>query len=277
MTARTGPQAAALYRQFGMPVRRDQAHSSNPQEVGHGGRLDCSRRAAKVTAQASLVICRRPQGRHWRLGPLSPQRGHVALLGWRLDPPHADAGVHAPIDRILADTLTACGRVTFLWPLDETGSAKDDDIVYCTDPATGLSRLGAQLAGQHDRLGLMATRNADTAARMFDLAGFDWTRQGQLALLSIAEALPPVLDRTTILDLLSDGWLQRCAEFEGGPVRAVLRPGIDGDVAGLFCADSRVESRLLKALADSCRIAGASWSEAEDDQCFADRLLGRER
>lgn len=227
-----------------------------------------------MTGHASLVICRRPQGRHWQLGPLSPARGHVALLGWRLDPPHTDAGAPAPIDRILAGALTGCGRVTFLWPQDEAGRAEDDDIVYCTDPATGLSRLGAQLAGQPDRLGLMATRNAETAARMFDLAGFDWTQQGQLALVSIAEALPPVLDRATILDLLSDGWLQRCAEFEGGPVRVVLRPGIDGDVAGLFSADSQVESRLLDALAEACQAAGATWSEAEDEQGFADRLLG---
>lgn len=227
-----------------------------------------------MNRHASLVVCRRPQGRHWQLGPLSPPRGRVALIGWRLDPPHVDAGVHAPIDRILADALTGCGRVTFLWPLDESAGAGDDDIVYCTESATGLSRLGAQLAGQPDRLGLMATRNADTAARMFDVVGFDWALQEQLALLSVPEALPPVLDRATILDLFSEGWLQRCAEFEDGPVRAVLRPGIDGDVAGLFCADSRVESRILKALADACRASGTAWSEAEDEQCFADRLLG---
>ena len=197
------------------------------------------------------------------------------MLGWRLDPAPVDAGVHAPIDRILADALTSCGRVTFLWSPDETGATRDDDIIYATDPAAGLSRLGARLAGLPDRLSLIATRNSDTAARMFDVLGFDWTRQGQIALVSVPDALPPTLDRSTILELLSSDWLMRCGEFEGGPVRAVLRPGIDGDVAGLFSADYRVENRILEALEAACRASGTRWSTAENDRAFADRLLGR--
>ena len=229
-----------------------------------------------MSRHASLIVCRRPEGRHWQLGPLPPPRGHVALLGWRLDPPHVDAGVHAPIDRILAEALTGCGRVTFLWSPDETGAVHDEDIVYATEPAAGLSRLGARLAGQPNRLNLMTTRNAETAIRMFDMLGFDWSRQEQVALLSAQDALPPVLDRPTILDLLSESWLRRCAEFEDGPVRAVLRPGIDGDVAGLFCTGAEVRRHVFNALEGACRAAGAAWSETAEDCAFADRLTGRE-
>ena len=225
-----------------------------------------------MPARASMVMCRAPKARRWQLGALPPARGHIALLGWHIEPPHVDAGVHPPIDRILANVLTGCARLTFLWSEHESEAVSSDDVIYRTDGAAGLSRLGARLAGQPSRFTLLTTRHPDTAVRMFDVTGFDWSQQGQVGLMSDPDAPPPVIDYATIGDLFSADWVARAAGFNEGPIRGVLRPGVDGDVAGLYSSDPAFMDRIQRDLEAACRDAGCDWALVPDDQSFADRL-----
>ena len=105
----------------------------------------------------------------------------------------------------------------------------------------------------------MSTRRPDTAVRLFDDAGFPWWLQGQVVLLSGPDAPPPDIDEEMLLALFGEDWTNHAASLAPG-IEGVLRPGVDGDVAGLLSLTDAFEQVLLATLERDTRNAGFDWA-----------------
>jgi hypothetical protein len=193
----------------------------------------------------------------------------MLLLGWGVTPEPADSGVPEIVGRVLAAGLTAVARVTF--PCSTCGTVLGDewarvgeDQVRSLDARGAIERVKARLGGIPAEIGMVSTRSPASACRLFDDPAYPWWMQGQVAMLSEGEA-PPRVDRATLIGLIEDGDTNAAALQSLG-IGSVLRPGVDGDVAGLWSSTEAFGERLATALESASRAAGCEWeivSEAE--------------
>jgi len=219
-----------------------------------------------------LLLCPQPTGLHWELGHLQDSGLPKLLLGW-CPVDHIDAEVPAPIRGVLSRTLVALGTTAFLTPLESAPA----------HTASGWSALvgkvRASLAagtGRPTGARWVTTQDAETAAMLFDQPGFAWSMRAQLALvLSNGETPLPAPSGEVLERLLTDGWPGhgQQGQFAAG-VLASLRPGVDGDVALLSCADAAVLAAFRTTLAQEAASAAIDILEV-DEPAFADQLAGR--
>lgn len=228
-------------------------------------------------SEPSIVACRDPHGAHWQLGPLPPARGRVALIGWHDPAAQDEGGVPPRIAAVLTRALTSAARVTFpssvMTPsatADWTPSDGDEIRVLSSRSMRG--RIAARLRGLPPAVMLISTRQPASAVQLFDDPGFPWSMQGQLALLSRADAPPPPIDERTLLALFSDEW----ATHTAAGLEGILRPGVDGDVAGLWSLTDSFEQAILGALERETRAANFHWALVPEE-LFADKASGEKQ
>jgi hypothetical protein len=148
---------------------------------------------------------------------------------WTGDVPPVDGGVAPEVARVLARTWTSIARVTFL-----SSAARGSKLLSTTDPGA--------------------------AAQLFEDAAFPWWLQGQLVLLSDREADSLTIDERSVLALIDDDWARRAALLAVHGVEGVVRPGVDGDLAGVLALNDRLDSRMLASLEREAQQAGMSLS-----------------
>ena len=221
---------------------------------------------------SALFVCRDPHGAHWRLGPLPAAAGRVTLIGWSTVPASPDAGVPEAVASVLARALTAVARVTF--PSSDPAGPQDGDSAPGQDRYGWAGRLGKALGWGAAGGAPWSTRRPETARRLFDDAGYPWWLQGQVALLSAPDAPPPEIDAPGLLGLLADDWAVQAAALTVPDLRGVLRPGVDGDLAGLLSLGHDFEPVFLAALEAKARSSGFGWSLLTE-RAFADHLAAR--
>jgi hypothetical protein len=90
-------------------------------------------------------------------------------------------------------------------------------------------------------------------------------------LLSEPEESPPDLDQSRLFSLFGGDWTALASLLESSGVLGVLRPGIDGDIAGLLSFSDEFEREVVAALERKARSAGFDWSLASEDD-FARQL-----
>jgi hypothetical protein len=218
------------------------------------------------TAIFASVDAREP---HWQLGHLPPKSGRFALIGWKEPGDAIEAGVPEAVAQVLARAFTALARVMFLADpagLDGWTPLKGDAIKTLANEGLA-SRVAAKLRGAPSDIALVSTRHPETAMRLFDDAGFPWWQQGQIVLL-VGEDAPHrdseradlgAWNKDTVLDLFDDDWTTRAAPLASNGVAAVVRPGVDGDVAGLLALTEGFLHPALEAIARQARLAGFDW------------------
>jgi hypothetical protein len=156
----------------------------------------------------------------------------------------------------LARALTSEAEVTF--PSSVAGS---DGIGVV--PATVAERIaGTTGAG---RVTLVSTRDPNVVQKAFDDPAYPWWLQGQVFLLSAPDARPPEIERRKFLRLIEDDWTTAAQALPRLGVIGVLRPGVDGDIAGLFAPTERLIEARLAALAREARAASFAWSVVTED------------
>ena len=200
-------------------------------------------------------------GPQWQLGSPSPELGAFALVGW--DGDARDGGVPEKIVDVLAASLAGFGRVTFACSAVSAGDApgwtlRDGDFVMRHRARSVLGRMAARWsAAVPGDLVLLSTVAEHSVAGLFDDAGYPWWNQSQFVLVSSADAAPPDFDRIGFdpVTLLGSGWLECLHALAPLGVQAILRPGVDGDVAGLLCASSEVRDRF-EAIISRCAQEG---------------------
>lgn len=221
--------------------------------------------------QTTVFACGHARGARWHLGDVPPGGDGWTLVGWRQRPTSADAGVPGEVAAVLATALASIARVTFPCSMESVGAAADwvphgVDHVR-TLAAGGLSGvIRAALRHGPRELVLVSTRDAGTIVRLFDDAGYPWWLQGTFALLSEPESPPPDVDRQQLAALLRDPPSAGDLQLVHPAVRAVLRPGVDGDLAGLLSRDAAIEQRFLAAAGRECRARGIAWSVVTEQE-----------
>ena len=228
-----------------------------------------------MTAPA-LFACTNPVHEHWQLGPLTRVDGHVSLLGWCVPGNSPDAGVPEPVGRLVCRALTRVARLSFPvaaapGPVPDVPPGADGDQLQRLVAHGLIERAALAWRGLPSRVNLLTTRRADTAMALFDDALFSWPLQAQIVLLSPPDAAPPRITHESLRSLIGEHWALHAAPLRSMGVFGVLRPGVDGDVAGLLSMSDGAERKLMDALADEARLAGFHWCLLSESD-FSDRL-----
>jgi hypothetical protein len=138
---------------------------------------------------------------------------------------------------------------------------RDSDFVTRYRTRSVLGRMAARFsAGVPIDLVLLSTVAKQSVQRLFDDAGYPWWNQSQFVLVSLADASPPDFDKIAFdpATLFGCQWLEGFGSLQPLGVQAILRPGVDGDVAGLLCASTEVRDRfeaILCQCAQECDVS----------------------
>jgi hypothetical protein len=193
----------------------------------------------------------------------------MTLIGWRVTPEPDEAGVPALIANVLVHTFATVARATFpsssLDSVSQTSWALlGEDYVRGLSPESLAGRLRGALKGLPQQIVLISSRQPLTLRRMFDDPAYPWWLQGQVTLLSDPEGAPPEIDRDTLLSLIADDWSKRAGALVGLGVRGIVRPGVDGDMAGLLSLTDDFDKVFLRTLESETRRTGLDWAELEE-------------
>ncbi|WP_395699033.1 hypothetical protein [Aquabacterium sp.] len=221
--------------------------------------------------EQTLLLCRAPAGRQWELGPVAELPFPHWLIGW---PPagRIDAIVPTVVRRVLTGALTSLAPLAFL-----ASSASGGDKPF--DGSSTLADLGRSIAR---RVGLASPSPAcwrqEAAAKdaeaVFDQHGFDWALRAQLGLVCPAVSDLPTPSKEFVDAILGERWADQLPALVGRGVLAMLRPGVDGDVALLVAATPAVEARIADALDRTAAETGVRLITL-DEPAFAERLAQR--
>jgi hypothetical protein len=227
--------------------------------------------------EKSMLVCVDPTQECWQLGSLPPVTGRVTLVGWQLPGAAIDCGVPFDIAVALARALTSVACVTF--PATGAGLAaiRESTVqgtqVRSAGPQGLKERADAVLKRQPSTVDVVSTRDPAVALTLFDDPGYPWCLQGQVAFLSAPDSPPPPVDRETLFSVFADGWEENVDRLRGAGIFGLLRPGVDGDVAGMFTLAG--DAALVDALRREAAEAGFGWfllSENEFKQSLGGAL-----
>ena len=206
----------------------------------------------------SIFVCLEPRrSDSWQLGALPPATGRMTLIGWKKYPEPVDGGVPEDVASLLARAFTSIGRVTFL-----------SSAVHA---ATGSGWWPLKRAPGPAEL--MSTTDPQTLMQAFDDAAHPWSMQGQVLLISAPAEAPPEIDRKHLRALLENEWGDAADALSAPGVIGVVRPGVDGDLAGLLTLTADAERASLDALERESRLASFDWSVLTEE-AFAERYSG---
>lgn len=222
-----------------------------------------------------IVVSTSAWASHWQLCGILGTPTSI-LLGWCQTPAPVDAGVPGDVADLLSRALCRGARVSFLATRPDDIAARHVPGSYSIRPLAGRGVLNGRLRrwlGQPADVALVSSSDPGVVRRLFEDEYLAWVLQGQYVFLSAASDLAPELG-----DVLSKAWRRRCEEaamrlIEDHSLTGILRPGVDGDVAGiLFRSDAHRES-FLAALREEAEKDGmplAICGEAE----FMELLAG---
>ena len=198
-----------------------------------------------------FYVCRHPEQAYWQLGNLSGTPPPVLLLGWKSSIDAIDEGLPSDIREILAKTMLSQASVVCLVP----------NAVKRTGPGSRIAtrqqnRLASGWLGDRvrDALGVgrpdvtvSSPRDWQHLTEILDEGYCAWWLQNQfLALFNLAEPVPDLgADQTD--KLLSDNWADAVMDLGAG-CAGVIRPGVDGAVAGFVSGQEGFERQFLRAL-----------------------------
>jgi hypothetical protein len=211
-----------------------------------------------------LFITHDAPGPQWQLGSPSSQLGAFALIGWSFD--DTEGGVPERVVNVLARSLAAFGRVTFACSAISAPDApgwqmQGGDFVIRYRIRSFLGRIAAQFFPRAPvDFTLLSTIAEEAVRRLFNDAQYAWWSQGQFALISPDGASAPDFDRTGFdpATLFEREWPESFGSLQPLGVQAILRPGVDGDVAGLLCASGEVRDRFETILSRCAEEFGMS-------------------
>jgi len=207
----------------------------------------------------AIFACRDPRSSRWQLGLSPPAIGRLTLIGWGAVPITNDADLPEGVVSVLARALAASARVTF--PCSTVGRST----------AAAWSMLGEDQIRTLGKVVLVSTRSPETTALLFRDPGFPWWLQGQAVLLSSVGAAPPDISRRSFLALFDEKWMEQAALLASCGVDGILRPGVDGALAGVFSLTGRFEQALLTALKEEAQAQSFDWSLLSEE-AFAEAL-----
>lgn len=212
-----------------------------------------------------LLICENPLSSDWQLGLLPPRQGTLELLGWARREPHLEGSVPQSVQQLLARMWVGMARLDYL---SQAGR----------QPQGWAWVIPSALRGSTSPQWRNTSDASQAAQVVFQDSGCAWCRQGQALLLSEAHGPRPRLEAVPLDVLMSDDWWQLAPPLRAAGVEAVVRPGVDGAVAGLWWLEAErgreptgLQQRWQQALAREVAAGAASLSRVSEDE-FRQRL-----
>ncbi len=194
------------------------------------------------------------------------------LLDWETAEPMVDGGVPPAVRALLAAGLAAAGTVAAC----TTRVADDVGRDWTRVPQGYDCRLPGGLLARRRSVAVRATRDLAEVARFFDETLFDWAQESQLLLLAPPGPLPdelpdvlPTLDRALVDGCLAQPMTTTPDQLRAAGLIGIVRPGVDGGMAGLYVPDAAARAAVLGALATAARVAGAAWLERDGAEHWA--------
>ncbi len=225
-----------------------------------------------MTNPISIYVCLSALKSHWGLGDVPANAGQMLAIGWRLPGRPVDNAVPDQVAVMLARALTSVAEVSFLV---SDGTVDDLDPgasrVRVVKPASLIERADAVIANEPVNIKLASTHEPDTAVRLFEDFGHPWHAQAQVALLSVLDHAPQ-LHRKTLLAALNGAWVNSIPALKTAGVQALVRPGVDGTVAGILSLDDAFTAAFLPALEREVRVCAMEW-QVLVERDFAARVL----
>ncbi|WP_133511216.1 hypothetical protein [Candidatus Thiosymbion oneisti] len=235
--------------------------------------------------KSTICVCPEPRGNYWQLGSLITDRGSVFLLGWHLIPWPVDGGMPEAVGMVLARAMTSLASVTYLHSAEMKSFL--DDLERLSKENLARRLLGRWYVGKKIRFwqhfggrtshprDLVTTECPETATELFDDSGYTWWAQDQLAFLSAPGRPAPEIDRRELrllFDSINGDWVRHAAELaERTGLFAVMCPGVDGALIGVFSATASFQQKLLEALEEAATHAGFNWMSLTEE-AFRDCL-----
>jgi len=211
-----------------------------------------------------LLICESPLSCDWQLGSLPPRQGVFELLGWVCADDAQEGGVPQPVRQLLARVWVSMARLEYLFHDHPERSAWAHFL-----PRAWRGPMLPRWVNSTD---------PSQAQALFHDSGCPWALQGQALLLSEIQSPMPRLGAVPLDVLLSDDWCQLAPPLRAAGVEAVVRPGVDGAVAGLWWLEAErgreptgLQQRWRQALAREVAAGAASLSRVSEDE-FRQRL-----
>lgn len=221
-----------------------------------------------------LVGTRGPLGSSWRVA--LPAGGlPFILLGWRVAAEiERDGGMPETVGMLLAEALLRVGVLSY--PSSSLPAASTDTQIRPMIGAGLGNRLRAVLSRAPSKMWLVTATSPSVACQLFDDPGFPWWMQGQIALIS-ASSSSVDLDRPTLLKLMDPMRPMRRDELHALSLKAVVQPGVDGDVAVIISIDSETDAAVVAAIEATAQKFGFQWHtgpEAEFASVLSDQHAG---
>jgi len=219
-----------------------------------------------------LVGTRAPLAVSWQVAMPSDHLPFL-LLGWRVAPElERDGGMPESVGVLLTDALLRVGVLSYPSSSEPSSSAAAR-FRLMTGGAMG-ERIRALLSRAPSKIWLVTATSSSVARQLFDDPGFPWWMQGQIALISATEP-PADLNRSTLLKLMDPMQPMHRADLGALSLKAVVQPGVDGDVAAIISVDTETDAAIVAAIESSARESGFQWRTVPEAE-FA-RVLSDDR
>jgi hypothetical protein len=193
-----------------------------------------------------IFVCLDPAASYWQLDLAPSTDTEVMLIGWSPSCDDADEGVPHHVAVILARVLTSLAQLIFpLSEADDTGGAMTERVDI---PSNAFERLHAKIKHEPVYMQLVSTAEPDVACRMFYDGGFSWPMQGQVGVLFPLGSPMPRLDRKSLRLLIANGHADTPLKLGLNDTLGLLRPGVDGGLAGFWSFDRALTRALLARL-----------------------------
>jgi hypothetical protein len=215
-----------------------------------------------------LIATRGPLALPWRLA--EPEESLAFLLvGWSMPlAPDRDGGMPRPIGDAFARALVRVGRLTYPCSSEPPSSPRTQS--RSMQPVGIAERLSTALGSTPSKFWVVTTNDPQVASELFDDPGFPWWLQGQGALISRGD-LVPSLDRATLLAVTDPAFTVTQANLSALGAVALVRAGVDGDVAGVASINPEVDAEILSCLEAAASESGIGWLLLDEDS-FANSL-----
>lgn len=216
----------------------------------------------------SLFICDDPAGPWWQLGHLPPAHGRMLMLGWSRPEGMVDSGIPDDLAVTIASAICSVAKATF--PVADAVARRLADIggegsnAVSRVSAAPLQAARAIFSGRPASVMLLTTRAPTLATLLFSDPDFPWHLQGQAAILSMPHQHVPAVDYTTLSALVDGHWEDRAEGLHSAGIAGLIRPGVDGDVLGIYTFTQQFHEQITSALERTTQSAGLAWARLSE-------------
>lgn len=219
----------------------------------------------------SLLVSTSSQSAQWQLAGILGTSTSL-LCGWQQIPPSVEGGIPNEVAEVISNSMCRDARVSFLFnDADDMAKAHSKEK-YSIQPIA-ISSIKAMWSGIPSRAVVVSSNDPKVVNSLFDASYFNWALQGQIVFLSgLSEPVP------NLKDALSKASQKK---YEDAPLDAIhdyslvgiMRPGVDGDVAGFLFRSVAHKESFLKVLREEAESNGMQFKICNEAE-FMDSLAG---